>query len=619
MTEFGFRILELRLVGPTLEPAIVEFSAGLNLIHGPSNTGKSFVFQCLNYALGAEKAPKPVPESKGYAAVELLIQPTRGGNATLLSRPLRGGRKVRVQELDEDRQPVSDPTELDAAHSGTDEGTLSALLLQLSGLWGLRVRKNKEGVTRTLSFRDLVQLVLVDEQKILREASPIHSGQYTTGTVESSVFRLLLTGLDDSGIEATESKEITKTKKEAKLELLDELLRELAERLAELDPSNDRSAILVLLASTDEQIRDAHTTLLLEQSRVDEAERARVQTWKALRTSESRLGVLSELAERFELLGEQYQSDMRRLVAMAEAGTALENIPVQACPVCGAEEQHQSPAHRAKHHNPAVLAESCNAEIARIGRLHLDLLATSSRVATELEELGHVVAALTEKEAATAAEIRERLRPRAAAVMVAYREVMKRREALRAIADLYLKQVELLEKRRSVETMRAEAPPTEKIGKLSSGDAEEFALAVEALLREWGFPDLTRVLYSESDEDLVISGQERANHGKGLRALTHAAFSLGLLDYCRTGDHPHPGLVVLDTPLNPYKQKPVTDGGAVQTDVKLAFFRTVAERFADSQVIVMENSEPPTDAAFRVIEFTGGTDGRPGFIPVAGR
>jgi len=310
---------------------------------------------------------------------------------------------------------------------------------------------------------------------------------------------------------------------------------------------------------------------------------------------------------------------MRRLVAMAEAGTALENIPVQACPVCGAEEQHQSPAHRAKHHNPAVLAESCNAEIARIGRLHLDLLATSSRVATELEELGHVVAALTEKEAATAAEIRERLRPRAAAVMVAYREVMKRREALRAIADLYLKQVELLEKRRSVETMRAEAPPTEKIGKLSSGDAEEFALAVEALLREWGFPDLTRVLYSESDEDLVISGQERANHGKGLRALTHAAFSLGLLDYCRTGDHPHPGLVVLDTPLNPYKQKPVTDGGAVQTDVKLAFFRTVAERFADSQVIVMENSEPPTDAAFRVIEFTGGTDGRPGFIPVAGR
>jgi len=619
MTTFGFRLRELRLVGPALMPAVVEFSSGLNVIHGPSDTGKSFIFQCLNYALGARKPPKRIPESKGYRSVELVIEPRRGGNATRLSRALRGGSKVEARTLDERLQPFGEPVVLAAKHSGPDEETLSAFFLKISGLWGRSVRTNKRGVTRSLSFRDLAQLVLVDEEEILREASPIHSGQYTTAPVESSVFRLLLTGLDDSGVVATEAREITQTKKEAKLELLDELLRELAERLAEMDPPGDRAAVLARLASTDDQLRDAHTTLLQEQSRVDEAERARVQTWRTLRTAESRLGVLSELAERFELLGEQYESDMRRLAAMAEAGTALENIPVEACPVCGAEEQHQSPSHRAKHHNPAALAEACNAEITQISKLHLDLEATARRVAADIEELGRVVAALTVREAGTAAEIRKRLRPRAAAVMIAYREFMKRREALHAIADLYLKQAEFLEKRRGVEATKAEAPPTEGIRKLGSGEADEFALAAEDLLREWGFPDLTRVLYSENDEDLVISGRGRASHGKGLRALTHAAFTLGLLDYCRTGDHPHPGLVVLDTPLNPYKQKPATDGGAVQNDVKMAFFRTVAERFAQSQVIVMENSEPPSDASFRVIEFTGGADGRPGFIPSDGR
>ena len=59
----------------------------------------------------------------------------------------------------------------------------------------------------------------------------------------------------------------------------------------------------------------------------------------------------------------------------------------------------------------------------------------------------------------------------------------------------------------------------------------------------------------------------------------------------------------------------MTDGGAVHRDVKAAFFRTVAARFADSQVIVMENTEPPDDASFRVIEFTGDGHGRAGFIP----
>lgn len=73
-------------------------------------------------------------------------------------------------------------------------------MLGLSELTGKKVRKNKQGATREVSFRDLVRLIVVDEETIISKTSPILSGQYTTGTAESAVFRLPLTGIDDSSL-----------------------------------------------------------------------------------------------------------------------------------------------------------------------------------------------------------------------------------------------------------------------------------------------------------------------------------------------------------------------------------------------------------------------------------
>jgi hypothetical protein len=616
MTDYGFRFLELRLVGPGMPPAVVEFSHGLNLIHGPSDTGKSFVFQCLDYALGAKSPPKGIPESSRYQRVQLIIERVDGGSTTRLTRSLQDGNTVEAQFLDAQLRPIGKGLVLNARHSGAKENTLSAYLLGLSGLKGKYVRKDKNGATRTLSFRDVARLVSVNEEEILREDSPIHSGRTTGRTVESSVFRLLLTGMDDSEVEAAESKEITQTRKEAKLELLDELMGELAHQLAAKNPSSaDHGSNLALLDATEVEVREAHAALLHEQARVDEAELSRMNTWRKLREAESRLAVLSALADRFRLLGEQYRSDLSRLEATAEAGAVLENMPVEVCPVCGAEEQHQNPSHRAIHHDPAILAEACIAEITRIRVLNHDLEATLNRVAADIDMLRGLVETLSRRETAIAAEIHALLKPRTAQVMSAYHACVTRREELRAVADLHAKRSSLIEKRAAVEAMRAEVPAAEMIKKLVAAQASEFVRAVEELLRQWGYPDLGHVSYSEKSEDIVIAGRQRASHGKGLRALTHAAFTLGLFDYCRSGARPHPGFVILDSPLNPYKQKPVTDGGSVHQDVKAAFFRSVAHRFADSQVIVVENTEPPDDVSFRVIEFAGGGRGRAGFIP----
>lgn len=62
---YGFYIKELRITGTGMEDAAVVLEKGLNVINGPSNTGKSYIFKCIDYMFGADKL-KEIEESKGY-------------------------------------------------------------------------------------------------------------------------------------------------------------------------------------------------------------------------------------------------------------------------------------------------------------------------------------------------------------------------------------------------------------------------------------------------------------------------------------------------------------------------------------------------------------------------
>ena len=54
LNKMGFYIKELRVIGKNKTPAFLRFSEGANVIAGGSDTGKSYAFSCITYALGAE-------------------------------------------------------------------------------------------------------------------------------------------------------------------------------------------------------------------------------------------------------------------------------------------------------------------------------------------------------------------------------------------------------------------------------------------------------------------------------------------------------------------------------------------------------------------------------------
>ena len=77
-----------------------------------------------------------------------------------------------------------------------------------------------------------------------------------------------------------------------------------------------------------------------------------------------------------------------------------------------------------------------------------------------------------------------------------------------------------------------------------------------------------------------------------MRAITHAAFTIGLLRYTEVNKLSHPGFVVLDTPLLAYREPENDEDDLRDTDVQSKFYEFLLN-WTSRQVIILENEDPP--------------------------
>src|SRR5215204_555473 len=86
----GLELRHLVCTGPAVELAGLRFEAGLNILYGASNTGKSFAGKTLNYMLGGSKPLPGIDQRADYDAVWLgLVLPD--GHEITLYRATAGG------------------------------------------------------------------------------------------------------------------------------------------------------------------------------------------------------------------------------------------------------------------------------------------------------------------------------------------------------------------------------------------------------------------------------------------------------------------------------------------------------------------------------------------------
>ncbi len=571
MTRPGFRLRHLTFLGPEREAAHLAFDAGLNVIYGASDTGKSFVVEAIDFMLGGKPPLRDIPERVGYDRILLGIETIKGELYTL-RRSTDGGRFRVYNGLHEiDPSEAVEFRELAEQHSDRNKENLSSFLLDICALAGKRVRKNKRGDTNSLSFRHLARLSIVTETEITDQRSPLSDGNPTADTSNFATFKLLLTGVDDSALVSTGAKSQEEQSRDAQADLLDQLIDDYKARLKVIAkfPKDLKNQLERIEDSLDQQTLQLSTSEA--EFRVISAKRRDLR--EKIELGSDRRSEISELIERFKLLQAHYKSDVERLQGIQEAGTLFNALGRAPCPLCGASPEHHRRADDCQGNVEAVVA-AAGGEKAKIIILQNELAETLVALEQEAVQYDRTLPRLQRQLNVIASELDTLISPKLNRMRTSYAELSNKRGEVREALSLFSTIEDI--KRRRIELEPAEQIQQQE-GAVASADlpisvAEKFAVEIEAILEAWHFPNANRVHFDSKFRDLVIGGKLRTARGKGLRAITHAAFTVGLLEYCRTQDTPHPGFVVLDSPLLSYREPEGEDDDLSGTDLKDKFY-----------------------------------------------
>ncbi|WP_158510655.1 AAA family ATPase [Rhodococcus erythropolis] len=612
--------MHLTAVGPDRPPATIEFAPRLTVIYGASETGKSYVIEALNFMLGGSSL-RDLPEAAGYRSMMLGIE-LDDGEVVTLSRELRGGR---ISVFEDDVRSTPDrkaDRQLLGQHKKDNPDNISYFLLDRLGIADAKLRKNKNNVVQAMSFRNIAHLVLVDEERMDSRVSPIESGLPMTKTAEHSAFKLLLEGVDDSGLPQGEDPAEFRRINRGQVEVLD---RAIGQVRAELEDAPELNECVDVRARVDAAIRQASNSMTDSLARRAHLVEERVEQQNQRQLEQERVNETTVLLNRFNLLDAQYATDLARLQLVKETGTLLGYFDADACVFCGATVKHQQREHAV--YETVRLSESVDAESAKNEALKRDLSLTLGAMQQELELAQSRLLSLDTDVKANIrqiAQVEDALRPAQADL----EQLITRRSQIERWMELWTRVADLEQLLASVAQEQPSAVERVSHG-VTTTTQRAFSGTLRSVLTQWQVPGGAEALFTFADApEIMVEHRRREDRGKGMRSVLHAGFSIALSEYCTQRDLPHPGFVALDTPVLTYRDAEHAEGGSetIDTTEEELLSASVAQAFYDylankhpGQTIVLENQTPPVvDApACKVVYFTGNAKtGRPGFYPL---
>ncbi|MGF6329287.1 DNA repair ATPase RecN [Pseudomonas sp. BS3782 TE3695] len=596
--------------GPNLPDASVFFSKGANVVQGGSDTGKSYIVQCIKFVLGSKNPPKPIALSKDYTTVTVKFV-NDDGSCFTIERPLEAEAKV---TLTDEKGKISI---LGVKHNPKNSSTLSNQFLNRIGLDKKTLLLGAESLrSSAFSLRDLEKIFVIDESRIVAEYSPLGTGQYLERTKEKSILKLLLTGSDDAAVKGAKKDLASKDTLKHKVSAVEDII-------AKFYPGDDAVQLTQLqkLNAFRHEVADALEVAEAELAAGFESNNDRFNEKTDLITDlaevEERLSEDKSLLLRFGMLGEKYESDRQRLLGIEQAATLLDAVVAVPCPTCG------------NHFG----SDSCESNIENVQQ---GVAFELTRIAENLNELSEAKNSLSisiERNTASSLSIKTSIavleKKIASGLQGFVQSVSDLKELLACV------QSDLTTLDQQVQAKSKLSDELKRLGVLlleeqSEFTAESFMEAakplieeIQSILKRWGYPNYLPVEFDMVARDIVIGGSARGNFGKGYRAIAFSAFVLGLMNLLRLSGR-HPGFVVLDSPLTTYKEgddTPEDDRDEVAGDLIYAFYRDIADNFTGCQVIIFENKEPDMSIipSLNYQHFTKSrSHGRYGFFPLRG-
>lgn len=598
----GYYISEITASGRGVRTSTIQFRQGVNIVYGPSNTGKSMIVKIIDYLFGGDGCPAN-PNKTGYSNFQMRLRDDCGHEVSV-ARSVEcdddGNEKAASKIIVSSNSDVMPSGNYSVKSSGkkSERIDFKSLLLRLVGIEDeVRIVSSQAGKSATLSWRVFFHQFCLKEDYIFTERTIIDNPGYSSITLNLNTLAYLAYegGLEELQVE---DKKIVLAKSEAVRSYIAQRRAPLSMRINEIRlqldslPTEpiDEMALAQELADVSERLSSAK----------QEAE----SVFTGILQAQSRISQLGSLEERYRQLKSQYESDMNRLDFIIDGGNRLGGN-AERCPFCDGE----IPAEECVSYE-----EACKAEKIKVAAQLRDLGSVLSETHRDFEAELDRLAELERRRDGLTTQIEDVLKPD-------YDNLSEMLEAYKAASSLQA-EIEILESLDEeygqdiyLEMQREVDAPKFDAKKLFRDDVfDDLSNLISSAVERCGYPDFRFAGLNRATFDVTVNGKDKKFEGKGYRGFLNSIFAFVLMKYLDECGKHAPRMLILDSPilsLKESKQEGVAEG------MKSSMLSYMLDQCGNCQVIIVEN-EIPDDVDFsaaNLIEFTkNGSIGRYGFL-----
>ena len=591
-----FYIKRISVSGEKVRTSTVEFGNQVNIILGPSNTGKSYIIGCINFMFGGENPP--FSKSTGYDKITMYLEDSNGDVITV-ERPVpeNGEKSLKIKI-------TSSLVEIQSLECGLDRYRKLLLVYVMGVTQQHKLIKNKQWTTQKLTIRTLFRYFFISEEYIFTKKSVFHdlvSPQITS--LDMTALHFLLTGEDLHQLIPPETSEDKKEKETKNKNISGYLHRKIEEmnlkyqeilQLLNLDKTVD---VNHLIDTAMEKFR-------IVNSQIQTASKESQNLLAKIYQVSSELEEARFLSQRYEMLHEQYKADIERLKFIIDGEKKHYLIPeISKCPFCESD-IFQIPEES--------YIDAARNENIRIQSLMKQLQETQQDVAEEIRELETELQKLNTQNQQIVSLIDVQLKPEAEALentVLKYKDLLVILEIIKELSgDIKEHQTE----------NEPEIAPFDAKLKLNSAHWQALSKQFDIMVKACAYPDNPNSIIFIDTLDAVVNQKQKENEGKGYRAFLNTIMLFNLLKYLETSGKYSLHMLFLDSPILPLKDKEDSDAEEyIPPKMREALFEYIIRNCGENQIIIAENELPPNldTANIHLIEFTRDeNNGRYGFF-----
>lgn len=576
MENNGFYIKIFEARGAKVTTVSLGFEKGCNVVLGKSDTGKTTLYNIIEFILGKSSSEITLPpEGDGYTDFYLELH-----TYDELIYTLRRSIKSKFVNVYACALPdINNVESVEYSCSSSSTANISDFLLNISKFPQIYSKSSETKNPTKISISLLRHLFMMDESKVSdKKSSPLIYNQIPNQQwVEKNFIAYLMTGLDDSEFRPNEDPKDKKSRIKGKIEFLEQSLDESQKKLETLGNVDYISLV-------DDAFIATYRLRLAEISKQEEVlYKNRNQAKNDLIQSQNKKNEILHITARLKDLKDNYQLEIKKLEFINTGSQLISRLHNVVCPLCGSPiEEHDLECVNSSSYSDAIRNEY-NSLYYKV----LDLESLINEKQKELEEAEKEIDHINESIDGFSHAISS-LNPDISELkkilMTAESNLKKKFLHSELITD-----IESIKK--NIAKLKTELSQfaSKKEGQREDIN-DEFLGLVKSNLVDWKFMDEDlSISFDYKTFDIKLGERHRSSYGKGNRSITSTAVIMALLDYCIDKERAFSRLLIIDSPLCTKYGEKVKEVDRVQLGTIDSFARYCNTKDWRYQCIIIDN------------------------------